>query len=443
MSLSLRIEDILSRGASAFGHKTAVRCGDRHLSYSQFYEAALQRSREQAAGGIRRGAVVPLRARPTIDYLTEYFALHMNGAVVVPLASDFPPAEFEALQSRFRQTQVAPDIADILFTTGTTGRSKGVMLTHQAVMADAENLVEGHRYTSELSFLISGPLNHCGCWSKVFPCLLQGATILLQDGMAGLDALFQTLESAPAPVATFLVPSALRILLRFGADRLAALSSRIDFIETGGAPISQADMQQLCHLLPSTRLYNTYASTETGIIATFDFSQGRCLYGCVGRPMKHSAFSLTSEGHVCCSGMTLMAGYLDDPELTQTILRDGIITTTDLGSIDSEGMLHLDGRSDDTINAGAYKVAPAEVENAAMELPALRDCICIAVPHPILGSAPKLLYVADPQQPVSPRDIALHLKNRLEGYKVPQAYEQVDRILTTYNGKKDRKAYKV
>ena len=138
-----------------------------------------------------------------------------------------------------------------------------------------------------------------------------------------------------------------------------------------------------------------------------------------------------------------MTGYFNEPELTKQILSDGVIRMSDIGYIDDSGMLHIRGRNDDVINTGAYKVEPTEVENVAMELPDVKDCICIAAPHPIMGCALKLLYVPKSGAAIKKKDIALFLKSKLESYKVPQLYEQVEAINMTYNGKKDRKSYRM
>ena len=137
-----------------------------------------------------------------------------------------------------------------------------------------------------------------------------------------------------------------------------------------------------------------------------------------------------------------MSGYVGDPERTASVLRDGVIYTSDLGMLDEEGMLHLTGREDDVINVGGFKVSPTEVEDAALSAPEVEDCICIAVDHKITGKALKLLVVMKADAVLNKRTLALYLKARLELYKVPMLYEQVDSIRRTFNGKLDRKYYK-
>ena len=242
--------------------------------------------------------------------------------------------------------------------------------------------------------------------------------------------------------ATFLVPASIRILLLFSSERISAIADKLDFLETGAAAISHDDMIKLCQLLPNSRLYNTYASTETGIISTYDFNDGKCLPGCLGKPMKHSQIIITENGLISCKGDTLMTGYIGESERTNQILRDGTIYTSDMGVIDENGMLHLLGREGDVINVGGFKVTPTEVEDAALAFPSISDCICISVPHPITGSALKLLVVTQDGTVINKRTLAQFLKTRLEPYKIPMLYEQVDAVKRTYNGKLDRKYYK-
>jgi acyl-coenzyme A synthetase/AMP-(fatty) acid ligase len=331
--------------------------------------------------------------------------------------------------------------ADILYTTGTTGNSKGVIISHRTIIADAENLIDAHHYTHDLAFVVCGPLNHIGSLSKIYPVIILGATLLIVDGLKHIDNFYQAFNYPATKFATFLVPASIRILLQFSAQKLEALSHKIDFIETGAAAISQADMETLCQLLPHSRLYNTYASTETGIICTYNFNDKRCMAGCLGKPMRHSQVFITEQGLIACKGKTLMSGYIGDPERTATILRDGTLYTSDMGRIDDEGMLHLTGRKDDVINVGGFKVAPTEVENAALAFPAVKDCICIPVEHKITGLALKLMVVVDEGVTLDKKALARYLKSKLEVYKVPMLYEQTDAIKRTFNGKLDRKYY--
>ena len=110
--------------------------------------------------------------------------------------------------------------------------------------------------------------------------------------------------------------------------------------------------------------------------------------------------------------------------------------------MDDEGLIHLKGRQGDVINVGGFKVDPSEVENAAASHDSVKDCICIAGTHPVIGTVLKLLVVPADGAFLDKRSLALHLKSKLEPHKIPTYYESVESIQRTYNGKLDRKYYK-
>ena len=430
----MTLEDYLFQNAQRYSSKVAIVCGDQYLTYAQLWQEVERRSHD-----FRPHEVVCFRSSQDIDFLVTYMAVHLAGGVSAPLEHGMPDVLFEEVCGRLREA--ADGIADILYTTGTTGQSKGVMVSHRALIADAENLIAGQGFSHDLVFVVNGPLNHIGSLSKIWPCIILGATILIIEGMKDLNAFFHALDYPAPKMATFFVPATIRMILQFAPDKLASYADKLDFIESGAAPLPQADMLRLCELLPKTRLYNTYASTETGIIATYNYNDGRCMANCLGRPMPHSRVLITPEGLIACQGDTLMSGYVGDPELTATVLRDDTIFTSDIGTLDDEGMLHLSGRASDVINVGGFKVSPIEVEEVAMSNPLVSDCICISAAHPVTGRALKLLVVTPPGQTLDKRSLARYLADRLEPYKVPMLYEQVSTIARTYNGKLNRKYY--
>lgn len=442
----MKLEDYLKRDAELYPDKLAVICGEQSISYRQLWNAVKQ----QASLHVHdKGQLVPFRAICSVETLVEYFSIHVAGGVAMPLDKKMQEEKFEefmhlASEYRLKESSLlhSENAADVLFTTGTTGKSKGVVISHNAIVANAENLIDAQGYHHDMTFIIMGPLNHIGSLSKIFPIILVGGTLRLIDGMKNMDTFFSAIEESKGCVATFLVPASIRMLLTFAAERLAQCKNLIEMIETGAAPISQADMEHLCLILPHTHLYNTYASTETGIIATYDFNAGECLSGCLGRCMRHSKLLITEDGHVACKGKTLMMGYLGDESLTKSVLRDGVLYTADIGRMDEEGRLRLIGRTRDVFNIGGYKVMPTDVEEAALAIPEVKDCVCTMIQHRVLGNVLKLLVVLQGNNQLDKRFLAKNLHVKLESYKVPMVYEQVDTIKRTFNGKIDRKYYR-
>jgi len=443
--MDCKLEGSIERYASLTPHKAAVICGGETLSYSCLWERIQQRAKQLREAGLREGQAYVFASTQDADFIVTYCAVHLCDAVCVPLEASTPEERQQQIRDevneKFSPSKGGRGVSDILYTTGTTGAAKGVMLSAEAWAANAENLIDRLGFSSELLFIVCGPLNHLGSLSKIYPTLMTGGTLYLMENLKDLNAFFSVFELPFVKFATFLVPSSIRMLLQFARKELAALSRKVDFIETGAAPISQSDMELLCQTLPHSRLFNTYASTETGIVCSYEFSKYGCLPGLVGKPMKNSSVRIDDDGRVVCSGSTIMSGYVGNPEATAQVLVRDEVHTSDAGSINGDGMLCLQGRMDDVINVGGYKVNPSEVEDAVSSFAPIQDCICISAPHIVLGSAPKLLYVPRQGQTVKPRDIADFLKGRIESYKIPLSYEAVDAIKRTYNGKLDRKAY--
>jgi len=441
----MMIEDFLRSHADRLGDKVAIARGDETITYAALYRR-VRAEAERLAAQCRAANVAPhalpvtMRSSQSIDFLVSYFAAHVAGRPFVPLEKDLSDERFYEIRNVLGSASLPKGVADILFTSGTTGKPKGVMLSHRAIVANGDNLIQAQGYSTDLAFVVSGSLCHIGSLSKVWSTIMMGATLVLTDGMKDIERFFAALNYPCPKIATFLVPASIRMLLRFAPERLAAYAGTIDFVETGAAPMSLDDMQRLCATLPHSRLYNTYASTETGIIATHDYNTptGNIL-GCLGHPMKHSSIAIGEGGRIVCQGKTLMLGYVGINSLLLTPRSS--LPTNDLGYIDQYGRLMLQGRIDDIINVGGFKVSPIEVENASMRFPSMADCICVSASHPILGNVLKLIYATTDGAPIAKSALVVHLRKELEAYKVPLAYEQVDAVARNSNGKLDRKYY--
>lgn len=433
----MRIIDCLERHATASPDKLfATQSDGTSVTYGAFM-ADVRRRASVLSDEHRPHTARVMRTSQTISYLADYFACHLADVVAVPVEHDLPAEKLAEIERMVADVTFPDEAADVLFTTGTTGAPKGVVLSHKALMADAENLAQTLGFHANLTFIINGPLNHFGSHSKVLPVVLTGGSLYVMEGMKRLDDFYCAIDHIEGHVATFLVPASIRMLVQFTADRLAANATRIEMIETGAAPITQADMRRMSELLPATRLFNTYAGSESGVVCTYNYNDGQCLQGCVGRPYPLSHIELR-DGVVVCSGDGLMMGYLGQ-DLTSP---PSEIVTSDLGRIDSEGRLFLIGRQSDIINVGGMKVSPVEVEDAAAAvIEGLKDCICIGQKHAVMGQVPKLLVVMADGVALDKRAAARGLRARLESYKMPVDIEAVGSIARTYNGKLDRKFY--
>ncbi len=437
------LNDYIYKFAQETPDRLAIVTPTEQITYGELWDHISTNGAILEQQGVRPQEAHVFRASQSINFITTYCAVHFNHAVAVPLEQSTPQEVFDGIQKETNHHVFPKGTADLLFTSGSTGKAKGVMLSDTALTTCAENFLHHHPYTSDLVFIISGPLNHIASLFKIHPTLMAGGTVCVIDGLKDINAFFDVFRKFPdRRFGMFLVPASIRMILQFSRDQLVEVADKIAFIETGAAPITKSDMAELASVLPNARLFNSLGGTEIGCVCTYDFNDGKYMAGCVGRTMYHSHIEINDEGTILISGPTLFTGYFKNPEQTASVLRDGVFHTSDRGYFDEEGNIHLLGRSDDAINVGGFKADPIEIENVVMTLPYVADCICISAPHPIAGTCIKLLYMVKEGQTCTHRDVALYLKSRLEAYKIPTLFEQVESIKLTYNGKKDRQYYK-
>ncbi len=485
------IEAYLCAHADKEKEKTAVISGEDEVSYGKLWEMVRGFARYLIEDcHVRKGDRVLVRASQSVSYAVTYFAVHLSGAVFVPLEKGMdeedcqkirtetesvvyisnPPGDFTDVKDiRAKQVEEiagqwfreeydfafpgADDLADIMYTTGTTGRAKGVMVTHGALVATAENYEHGFEIKKSDVMAVPGPLNHVNALRKLYLAIKNGSTIVILNGLLSMKALFHALDSKGV-TSLCLPPASLRTIWHFTGDKLADYAGQIDFVECSTAPLSEEDKETLRRELPSSRLYNNYGLSECGAMVMYDFNRypekGQ---GCVGKPMPHSHVILVDENRkeICASkehpglianrGPINMAGYWHMSELTAQVMADGYVYTNDLGYFDEDGFLYIVGRKDDTINIGGLKAQPAQIEEKALQMGMIEECLCVPMPDPVTENALKLYVVMKPGEAFHEDQILEYLTRHLPSYQVPKTVEQVKEIPKNYMGKPDRKAF--
>lgn len=462
--------------------KFCVADSDTSLSYTQFKERILRYGSAFRAMGVCTGDKVIIEAVQSVDYLSMILSLHLLGAVFVPLErncaadkvvrlydasgaikavlqhsqenidsvsySEFVETGLESEPLNEFQFPEANQISEILFSTGTTGKEKGIVLSHRSSIALAENVIHGVGILEDNVELIPTPFNHSHALRRFYGNMVAGASVVVSSGVMNIALLFDLMDTYGVN-SMDLVPSALSVLLRFSKQKLAEYRDTMRYIQLGTAPLMEADKLKLKELLPQTRLYNFYGSTESGCTLINDFSTND-KPGCLGHPTVNSDLAIVDEGKpinsssehpglIAVRGPMNMIGYLNDTQTTSEAFWGDYILSSDEAYIDSEGDVILIGRRDDVINVGGLKVAPLDVEESVLTFPGITDCICISADNETSGKCLKLLYVGDN---ISVKDLREYLAGKLENYKVPMLYEKVDSIARTYNGKLNRKAYR-
>lgn len=345
------------------------------------------------------------------------------------------------------------DLAEILFSTGTTGNEKGIMLTHRSDVADGENIAYGAGISPGNVELIPSPMSHSHGLGSYYANMIRGTAVVLISSVGDIGLFFSLLDKYRVN-SLDLVPTALSIILKLSGDKLKDYQKKLRYMEFGTAPMAAADREKLWDLLPGVPLYNFYGSTESRRVVVHNFNVKNFKKGCIGRPTYNARVIIVDDdgqeiksskenvGRLAIAGEMNTQGYWGDEEATANTLRNGFVHTNDEAYFDEEGDIILLGRRGDVINVGGRKVSPEEIENAAKRIEGIEDCGCTAVPHPLLGAEPKLFVQMKAGREFDADDITKKLRDFLEQYKVPRLIAQVDKIPRTFNGKLLRRELK-
>ena len=335
----------------------------------------------------------------------------------------------------------------ILFTTGTTGTSKGVEMSNAATVRVAENVVNGIGIEADGVEIIPVPINHAYGLRRFYANVLVGSAVVLMDGIVFIVTLWKAIEKYNASGLT-LVPASLAMIFKLSGDKISEYKDTLKYVQIGAAVLPPTDKEKLCELLPKTRLFDFYGCSEAGCVCTADYNEFKDKRKSLGKPTCNAVFKLLLEdgsyvdypttgiqGRLCYSGSMRMKGYWREPEMTKEAVKDGFIVTNDLAYFDEDGFIYMLGRADDVINSAGAKIAPTEIEEAMMGCPGVADCAVVGAPDPVAGEVPKLFVVMELGSQLDPVVINNYLFDRLEAYKTPKIIVAIDAIPRTYNGK--------
>lgn len=329
-------------------------------------------------------------------------------------------------------------LSTIVFTTGTTGKAKGVMHTHRTHCENAALWQEDLGLNGEDVFLRVQPLERAGGVFHFLSAVLVGATVVHHEGVVFAKSMFETIEKYNV-TATYMQTPMVGILLGADEKAFAKAFSRLRLFGIGGTAVSEAYKAKLAAMMPKTECSVLYAATESIKMTQYRFDHNLGKPNCVGKPLTGMAVDICNEqgeplcgapekteGIIAVSGNAVFKGYWKDDALTNKVLRNGRLLMTDIGFMDKEGYLYVLGRRDDVMVSGGYKIAPYEVEEAAMAFGDIAECACVGVPDKVLGESPKLFVKMLAGKEFSSKKIHEYLAQHLESYKLPRAIVEVE-----------------
>ncbi|MBI2694483.1 fatty acid--CoA ligase family protein [Mycobacterium nebraskense] len=463
------IPEMVLSAADRFGDAEAVVDGPLRFTFSEVVERIRCAAGAFADLGIGKGDRVAIWAPNSAEWIIAAFGLLTAGGVLVPVNTRFKADEAGDIITRSKakavlvqkgflgQDYTAPagipvidlksdflsggspfecavsgtDIADVIFTSGTTGRPKGAMMNHRQTLrmyeewATLADLREGDRY------LQINPYFHTfGLKAGLITSFLRGAT-MLPVAVFDVETVVNLIERErvtmlPGP------PTLYHSLLTVrDKAKLSTLRAGV----TGAADIPVELVRRIHGELPFQTLMTGYGLTEAGnVTLSRPGDSFEDVATTAGLPCDGVEVRIADDGEVLVRGYGVMQGYLDDPEGTAAAIdTDGWLHTGDLGRLDAAGRLRIDGRKKDMFIVGGFNAYPAEIEGYLLEHPAVAQAAVIGVPDDRLGQVGKAFVVAKTQ--VSEDDLLIWCRERMAGFKAPRSIEFLDELPLNATGK--------
>ena len=471
--------DPLRRGLRVAPRSTAVidTAAGVTLSFSEFDLRCRSLVGGLAGLGLRPGDRIALLMANGHAYLESYVALPAAGFVIVPintrladpeieyilrdagaraLITDRPPSAVEEAVERVIRVpdeyenliaSAEPlaeldalhaidehDLAGLFYTGGTTGPSKGVMLTHRNLVANMWNTINCCEMRADDRYLVMSPMFHAAGTYAVLASLALGATqvtVPAFDPEVVLDVI-----AAEGVTTTLAVPT-MMVALCESQSRRPRDTSTLRLLTHGASPVAVETVRRFHQLFPGTAMIHLYGATELSPLTTAlaneqdelggprERSCGQPVLGCRVAIVDSEGNPLPTgeSGEVAVRGDNVMAGYWNKTEETAAVLRDGWYRTGDVGWIDADGYLFLVDRAKDMIVSGGENVYSTEVEQALMTHPGVLECAVYGIPDPRWGEAVAATVVAREGQNLTDSELVEHCRQLIAGFKVPRRIE--------------------
>lgn len=457
------------------------------LSWSEVDAATDAQAAALVEAGIAAGDRVAVRLPTGSAYCIAVFAVLRAGAVVVPLNTDVPPrvvaelvensgasaligdavpgidvprfdapARPDADPPEFAAIGGGEDLAVLCYTSGTSGRARAVMLSHRALITNAEQCaaLRPAPVTAADRLLLALPLSHAyGLGPGLIQVAAAGATAVLLPHFSAQAALdFIDTHRVTTLVG---VPPMYSALLSVPQERLRSALSTVRLMTSGAAPLPE---EVLAGVRNATGLsvFEGYGLTETGPVLTSTLASGHAKPGSVGRPLPGVELRIVDSdgealpgpdqddddllgdesggtGVVAVRGPNLFSGYW--PDGAHGPDAEGWFRTGDIGYVDADGDLHLVDRANDLIIVNGFNVYPHEVERVLEELPAVAEAAAVGVPDERTGEAVKAVLVAREDAELTAEVVLAHCAERLARFKVPSQIEFVPSLPHSATGK--------
>jgi fatty-acyl-CoA synthase len=448
--MDLLVHDILGSTAGRVPSRVAVSYRDTQLTYAELKDRAARVACGLTRLGLGPGARVGWWGTTSVDLAALFFGVVSMGAAFVPLNPRFNAAEAasiiemaspdlmvtdadhagdvslaELVSRPADSTPIAGpasehDPAGIFYTSGTTGVSKGVVLSHRCIRLRASTLYAGTRAEPQTTIF---PPFHFGGWGTYLAAWVQGGEACYVDA-GDTENILETVHRRQI-TRLYAIPAIWRRMMevRDAPALLAALTEA----NTGTSAVNVDLLQDIAALVPRATTSVSYGSTESGGLCSLPHEDRYAKPGSVGLPLPGNHFRLV-EGELWVRNCVSFSGYFRNPEATTEVLVDGWYRTGDLVEVDEDGYHWVVGRAKDVMRTGGETVAPAEVEETLRKHPAVRDVGVAGVPDQAWGELVTAFVVPEPGQSVTLEELREFCVPLLASYKHPRALVLVDEL---------------
>ncbi|MFH1359455.1 MAG: AMP-binding protein [Candidatus Omnitrophota bacterium] len=497
----MKVQQILKDTTNRFSQKPAIIYKDTSISFQALYENVLKLASALRELGARKGDRIAIYLPNVLEYIYSYLAIFTLGAVGVPLdfmlktdelicCLDHSEAKFliavakedvslEELKNKIHsldqiivigpslpgfiayneimtKAQAAFDPIDIndkdsaliMYTSGTTGRPKGILLNYKHLEGSPKAMEHFVDLTDQDVKLSALPLSHIAGLIYIQNCIMFGITLVMMERFNPFEFLknIQTYKVTCFHV----VPAMYMAFLSLKEIEKFDLSS-LRWVVVFGAPSSPDILRKFHQYCPSAHFLNGWGMTETcppNVVTPL----GSDKIASVGKPSPHCQIKIFDEddqevahgeiGEIVISGWVVMDGYYKDPKTTEELMKNGWFHTGDLGRFDEEGYLYIVGRKKEMIKVGGQIVYAPEVETALHKHDSVREVAVVGVPDQLRGEVVKAFVVLKENNSISAEDLRYFAREHLAHFKVPQTIELRNELPKNRTGKIDKELLK-
>lgn len=509
MNVPLVLTDFLDRAVSLYGEKTAVFGDDRSFTYNELNGRVQQLAKGLAALGVEKGDRIAYLAPNTIELLEGFYGIYHVGGIMVPLNIRLKPEDYlfilnhseskvlfvddelyplivpikdklETVQhiivhykspetaeisydEWLKQYDTTPfnrveleenDVCSLLYTSGTTGNPKGVMLTHRNNYLHAMSAMHHIRVTDQDVYLHVLPMFHVNGWGSPFYYTANGAShVCLRKATA--DAIFEKVQEHKVTV-MHMAPTVLNSLLQYNEQTPVQVVQDLRVLIAGSAPppsfvtrvekelgwefIQVYGMTEISPLGTISRIRSQFQHLSEKEKFELKAKAGNSLIGTKVRVVDEFGEDVPNDGvsigEVVVRGHGVMKGYWRNPDATNETIRNGYLHTGDMATIDEKGYIDIVDRKKDIIISGGENISSIEVEGVLYEHPAILEAAVIAAPHEKWGETPHAFVVLrEGHENVTEEDIILFSRSRLAHFKAVTSVTFLPELPKTASGK--------